>query len=80
MLQLVVDSSTGEVFGCEPVNGAGVSLWSSMPATAQLRSESYQQQYQSWLQKLSVAAETGQPCEVRCCRNLRLPLALWITC
>lgn len=64
MLQLVVDSR-GEVYGCWPVNSAGVSLSSSLPATAQLRSAAYQQQYQAWLQQLSVAAEAGKPQEVR---------------
>lgn len=53
-LQLVV-SSQGEVYGCWPTNQAAVNLWSNLPATAQLRSPSYQQRYQQWVTKVSGA-------------------------
>ena len=51
-LQLVVDSQ-GEIYGCWPTNRLAVNLWSKLPATAQLRSPSYQQRYQQWVTKVS---------------------------
>lgn len=51
-LQLVVDSQ-GEVYGCWPTNRPAVNLWSNLPATAQLRSSSYQKRYQQWVTKVS---------------------------
>ena len=51
-LQLVVDSQ-GEIYGCWPTNRPAVTLWSNLPATAQLRSPSYQQRYQQWVTKVS---------------------------
>ncbi|KAL0030936.1 hypothetical protein WJX79_002457 [Trebouxia sp. C0005] len=50
--QLVVDSQ-GEVYGCWPTNRPAVNLWSNLPATAQLRSSSYQKRYQQWVTKVS---------------------------
>ena len=54
-LQLVVDSQ-GEIYGCWPTNRPAVNLWSNLPATAQLRSPSYQQRYQQWVTKVSEVA------------------------
>jgi len=51
-LQLVVDSQ-GEIYGCWPTNRPAVNLWSNLPATAQLRSPSYQKRYQQWFTKVS---------------------------
>ena len=51
-LQLVVDSQ-GDIYGCWPTNRPAVNMWSNLPATAQLRSPSYQQRYQQWVTQVS---------------------------